>query len=166
MKTCSTLLGLSLAVCVAAPLAHADIYKYVDEEGRVTFSNIPIKGAQRIYVDSISVIPAPKPRAKAGGGTVSPRVSAPSPGNFPKVDSATQKARDTNRRLILQEELAAEQRALDEARQALADAEGTRSAEEKQNPQKYVQRLSRLREAAVVHEKNVTALTSELGRLQ
>ncbi|GAA5786743.1 hypothetical protein GCM10007860_11440 [Chitiniphilus shinanonensis] len=165
MKPCTTLPLLALAVCIAAPLAHADIYKYVDEEGRVTFSNIPIKGSQRVYIDSISVIPAPKPRTKASG-SASPKVNAPSPANFPKVDSATQKARDTNRRLILQEELSAEQRALDEARQSLAEAEGNRTAEEKQNPQKYVQRLSRLREAAVVHEKNVAALTSELGRLQ
>ncbi|HSC78927.1 MAG TPA: DUF4124 domain-containing protein [Chitinolyticbacter sp.] len=154
---------LALAVCITAPTALADIYKYVDEDGRVTFSNVPQKGAQRIYVDSISVIPGPKPRAKASTGGAS-RANAPSPGNFPKVDSATQKARDTNRNAILQEELAAEQRALADARQALNDAEATKTAEEKQNPQKYVQRLSRLREAAVMHEKNVDALTAELGR--
>ncbi|WP_148714358.1 DUF4124 domain-containing protein [Chitinolyticbacter meiyuanensis] len=155
---------LALAVCLAPAVARADIYKYVDEEGRVTFSNIPQKGAQRIYVDSISVIPGPsKPRTKASAGGAT-RVNAPSPGSFPKVDSATQKARDTNRNAILQEELAAEQRALAEARQALADAETTKTAEEKQNPQKYVQRLSRLREAAVMHEKNVAALNAELGR--
>ncbi|UXY16232.1 DUF4124 domain-containing protein [Chitiniphilus purpureus] len=165
MKSSRFTLLATLAFCAWTPAALADIYKYVDEEGRVTFSNIPQRGAQRVYVDSISVIPAPRPRAKAGLPGAS-RPSTTSPSNFPKVDSATQKARDSNRRLILQEELAAEQRALALARQSLADAESTRSTEEKQNPQKYVERLTRLREASVVHEKNVAALTAELARLR
>ncbi|XZG70930.1 DUF4124 domain-containing protein [Chitinibacteraceae bacterium HSL-7] len=158
---------IALAALLAAAPALADIYKYVDEDGRVTFSNIPRKGAQKVYVDDISVIPSPKKRSE-GGSTKSSRssVQAPSPASFPKVDAATQRARDTNRKQILTDELAAEQRALDSARQALADAETTKSNEEKQNPAKYVQRLTRLREAAMTHEKNVAALTDELGRLR
>ncbi|BCL77275.1 hypothetical protein JHS3_30110 [Jeongeupia sp. HS-3] len=155
-----------LAILMLPSLALADIYKYVDENGHVTFTNTPMKGAQRIYIDSISVIPAPaKSRAKSGGNTA-PKVSTPSPGNFPKVDAATQKSRDSNRKQILQDELGSEKTALAGAKQALADAEGNRSADEKANPQRYVERLGRLREAVVTHEKNVTALNNELTRVR
>ncbi|KAF0813989.1 hypothetical protein IGB42_01668 [Andreprevotia sp. IGB-42] len=150
-----------LPLLLAAPLALADIYKYVDDEGRVTFSNIPMRGAQRIYTDPAPAVPAPKPRSK--GGTTE-RVNAPSPGNFPKVDAATQKSRDSNRKLILQEELNAEQQALADARRALGDADANRTPEERSNISKYTERLGRLRDAVVTHEKNVTALTNELAR--
>lgn len=49
-------------VCIA-PLAHADIYKYVDEHGNVTFSNIPMRNAQRILAEPGALIPAPVPAA-------------------------------------------------------------------------------------------------------
>ncbi|GHD61385.1 DUF4124 domain-containing protein [Jeongeupia chitinilytica] len=159
---------LLLAALLVPLFARADIYKYVDENGHVTFTNTPMKGAQRIYVDSISVIPGPttttgsKPRTKSS----TPRVNTPSPADFPKVDAATQKSRDSNRKQILQDELGSERSALASARQALADAEGNRSAEEKANPQRYVERLGRLRDAVVTHEKNVEALTSELNRVR
>ncbi|WP_432722307.1 DUF4124 domain-containing protein [Jeongeupia wiesaeckerbachi] len=159
---------LLLAALLLPVFAHADIYKYVDENGHVTFTNTPMKGAQRIYVDSISVIPGPsssKPRTKTAG-TTAPRVSSPSPADFPKVDAATQKSRDSNRKQILLDELGSEKTALANAKQALADAENTRSAEEKANPQRYVERLGRLRDASVMHEKNVAALTNELNRLR
>ncbi|SMC17917.1 protein of unknown function [Andreprevotia lacus DSM 23236] len=153
-----------IPLLLAAPLALADIYKYVDEEGRVTFSNIPIKGAQRIYVDPAPAVPAPRARTTTGKAANSERVYAPSPGNFPKVDAATQKSRDTNRKLILQEELNAEQQALTDARRSLNDADANRTPEERTNVAKYTERLGRLREAVVLHEKNVAALTNELAR--
>ncbi|WP_035060243.1 DUF4124 domain-containing protein [Andreprevotia chitinilytica] len=152
-------LRVLLLLLVASP-AFADIYKYVDEEGRVTFSNIPMKGSQRIYADPVTVN-APKTRTKSGN---TPKVNSPSPGNFPKVDAATQRSRDSNRKLILQEELNAEQQALADARRALADADTNRTAEERANTSKYTEKLGRLRESVVLHEKNVAALTNELAR--
>ncbi len=145
------------ALVLAAWPAYADIYKSVDSDGRVTFSNIPMKGAIRVYTDPIPM--GNKSRGKSSGGS---NVTAPSPANFPRVDAATQKSRDTNRKQILNDELATEQQALTDARKALADAQS--SSEAQTNPQKYQERVARLRDNATLHEKNVAALQQEMAR--
>lgn len=148
-------------VCIA-PLAHADIYKYVDEHGNVTFSNIPMRNAQRILAEPGAMIPAPRSR-----GNAAPREKrTESPGNFPRVDAATQKSRDSNRHLILNEELASEQKNLADSRRLLADAETSKSAAEKASPQKYVEKIGRIRNNMILHEKNITALQAEISRLR
>jgi uncharacterized protein YaiL (DUF2058 family) len=151
-----------MTVVLVAP-AWADIYKHVDENGNITFTNQPIKGAQRILVE-----PGFKPSSPSRPGSSSGRGAAqnPSPANFPRVDSQTQRERDSNRRLILQEEMANEQKLLTEARSRLQQADATRTAEEKANPGRYLERLSRLRENVQLHEKNITALQSEISRVR
>jgi hypothetical protein len=147
-----------LVLALAALPACADIYKSVDSDGRVTFSNIPMKGATRVYTDPIPM-GNKSSRGKSSGGS---KVTAPSPADFPRVDAATQKSRDTNRRQILTDELATEQQALTDARKALADAQS--STEAQTNPQKYQERVARLRDNATLHEKNVAALQQEMAR--
>ena len=111
--------------------AHAEIYKHVDAQGRVTYSNVPIKGATKLNLEPLAT--APGPRAKT---------STPTPANFPRVDSDTQKKRDDTRRKILEEELAAEEK-------LLTDAAKGKSKEEIE-----------------LHEKNVSALKKELSNLK
>lgn len=89
---------------LAATAAYGEIYKHVDAQGRVTYSNVPIKGATKLNLEPLTTVPAP--RAKT---------SAPSPAGFPKVDNETQKKRDDTRRKILEEELAAEEKLLADA---------------------------------------------------
>lgn len=84
--------------------AHAEIYKHVDEQGRVTYSNVPMKGATKLNLEPLNTVPATRPKT-----------SAASPSDFPKVDGDTQKKRDDTRRKILEEELAAEEKLLSEA---------------------------------------------------
>lgn len=139
------LLGLLLA-CAAFPVS-AEIYKFVDENGRVTYTNIPKKGATKLDVGGSS------PASKTNRG----------PTNFPKVDSQTQKKRDDMRREILESELESEQKALADAQKALKDGEATRLPDESNNPQKYLERVKRLRENVAAHERNVTALKKEMG---
>ena len=154
---------VALGMALAAHAALADIYKYTDDEGRVTFSNIPMKGATKVYSDPVGM--SSRPRASGGGGkgTSVQRVNAPSPADFPKVDSSTQRSRDTNRRKILEDELATERQLLTDARKALSDAQAS-PAEAQLNPGKYNDKIMRLRDNATFHEKNVDALTSELSR--
>jgi hypothetical protein len=137
---------LLLALAAALPAA-AEIYKFVDENGRVTYTNIPRKGAVKLDI---------------GGAETRPKAVA-TPANFPKVDSQTQKKRDDLRRQILEDELANEQRALAEAKKALKDGEATRLPEEATDHQKYLDRVRRLREAVALHERNIAALRKELG---
>ncbi|HEY9101479.1 DUF4124 domain-containing protein [Chitinimonas sp.] len=135
-----------LLLALLAVPALADIYKQVDAEGRVTFSNIPMKGAQKLDLGPIPLT-VPGPRAKAGG----PRASAnPSPVDFPKVDSATQKSRDQTKLQILQDELGNEQKLLDTARQRYAASPAD----------------ARQRDNVTMHEKNIEALRKEIARVQ
>lgn len=142
--------------------AHADIYKHVDESGNITFTNRPMKGAQRILIEP-GLPPADTAyRAKSPGGL--PRPTASALASFPRIDADTQRKRDLNRRSILEEELANEQRLLAERRQELAQAEARRSTENRHNPPQ--EQLQRLRENLLLHERNITALQSELDKLR
>lgn len=107
------------------PAAYAEIYKHVDAQGRVTYSNVPIKGAIKLNLEPLTTVPAP--RAKT---------STPTPAGFPKVDSDTQKRRDDTRRKILEAELSAEEK-------LLADATKGQSREEIELHEKNISALKK-----------------------
>jgi hypothetical protein len=140
---------LTAWMALAAFPAAAEIYKFVDENGRVTYTNIPKKGAKKLDVDGGES--APRNRANLG------------PSTFPKVDSQTQKKRDDVRKQILEGEMANEQQALADARKALKDGEATRLGDEAKNYQKYLDRVKQLRDRVAQHERNVEALKKELA---
>lgn len=131
--------------------AHAEIYKYVGKDGRITYSNVPVKGAKKIDLGPINTIPASKTKAV--------------PANFPSVNGETQKKRDDTRRKILLDELATEQKLLEEAKQALSEGEAIRLGNEK-NYQKYLDRIQPLKDAVARHEANIEALRTEIANLK
>ncbi len=143
-----------LAVILVLAVAHAkaDIYKKVDEDGRVTYSNVPSKGAQKLNLEPLNTVPSNKPTTQ-------------SPGNFPKVDTETQKSRDNVRRQILENELAQEMTQIDDAKKALAEGEATRLGSER-NYQRYLDRIQPLKDAVAEHQKNIDALKEELAGLR
>ncbi len=148
---------LLLSLILAAP-AQAEIYKYVDENGQVTFTDVYRKGAQRIDLPG-----APKPLAPAGKAPI--RASAPSPANFPRIDAGTQKRRDDIRRQVLQDEIDGERRNAEEARRQLTLGERLQPGE-RASDTSYVNRVNRLRAALQQHEQNVTAIQRELANLR
>ena len=97
------------------------------------------------------------------GATATARGGSASPPGFPKVDTATQKGRDSVRRKVLTDELAVEERALAEAKAAYGDGAPPPTAEEKEVPHRYAERVGKLRQAVALHEKNVEALKKELA---
>jgi len=137
---------------LAVAHAKADIYKKVDEDGRVTYSNVPSKGAQKLNLEPLNTVPSSKP-------------STQPPGNFPKVDAETQKSRDNVRRQILENELAQEMTQLDDAKKALAEAESTRLGSER-NYQRYLDRVQPYKDAVAEHQKNIDALKEEIAGLK
>jgi hypothetical protein len=149
--------SLLLSLILAAP-AQAEIYKYVDENGQVTFTDVYKKGAQRIDLPG-----APKPLAPAGKAPA--RASTPSPANFPRIDAGTQKRRDDIRRQVLQDEIDGERRNAEEARRQLTLGERLQPGE-RATDTSYVNRVSRLRAALQQHEQNVTAIQRELANLR
>ncbi len=135
-------------------LVQADIYKYVDREGHVTYSSTPIKGAKKLNLEPL------------------PTMTPISAGEDFHVNRATQKKRDEERRRILQDELATEQKLLAEARQKLQDAENmshvyrTPEGKNLRNVVAYDESVKDSQSEVTLHEKNVEALQSELSRFK
>ena len=146
-------LFLGMAAAVAATASHADVYKCVDADGHVTYTNTKssAKGCKVLSQDQrVSTVP--------GRAT-------PSPAGFPKVDGDTQKARDSDRRKILEQELGTEQQHLDQARKELAEQEAVRSGDER-NYQRVLDRLQPYKDKMALHERNIEALKKEIANLR
>ena len=145
---------------LAATATQADVmYQCIDEQGHKTFSNVKLtaRGAKCTAMDlgpATTMPPPPKPAAKT-----------PSPASFPKVGENDQKARDTDRRRILEGELAAEQKNLEQAKKELAEQEAVRSGDER-NYQRVLERLEPFKNKVALHERNIDAIQRELAKLR
>jgi hypothetical protein len=161
-------------LCCSAALvisAQAEIYKRVDDDGHVTYSSIPIKGAKKLHLE-----PLP---------TMAPTSSSRNSESFPRVNSETQNRRDDTRRKILEDELATEQKALEEARLKLKEGEENPEVYQqtvvvgktkdgapitetvtRRNVAKYDEKVNSLQDDVSAHEKNVEALKTELSNLK
>lgn len=148
-----------LATLMLAAPAQAEIYKYVDENGQVTFTDVYRKGAQKIALPGA---PSALPAGKAGSRRAS---YAPSPASFPRIDAATQKRRDDIRGQVLQDEIAGERRNAEEARRQLALGERLQPGE-RATDATYINRVNKLRAAVQQHEQNVAAIQRELANLK
>ncbi len=150
----STVLFAMVVTAVRADV----MYQCVDEDGHKTFSNVKPsgKGVRCTAMDLApsTSVPAPKPAAKV-----------PTPANFPKVGEGAQKERDNDRRRILEGELAAEQKNLEQAKKDLAEQEADRSGDER-NYQRLLERLEPFKNKVALHERNIEAIQKELAKLR
>lgn len=144
-------------------LACAEIYKHVDADGRVTYSNVKSKGAVRLEIDQSS-------NTKANA--VAPNKRTATPQNFPRVDKDTQTQRDNKRHSILQTELDAEKEALEEAKKAYTEGEAnpevfrTVGGKTFRNVPKFEEKMRGLKENVDIHQKNIELLQKELDSLR
>lgn len=92
----------ALLLLLAAPLGAEQIYKHVDERGRVTYSNEPIKGGKKVDLPPISTVSLPKPPPDAK----------------PEAKAAADKAQQKKN---LQDAIAAEEKALEKAKSKGSD---------------------------------------------
>jgi HAMP domain-containing protein len=81
------------------------------------------------------------------------------------VDSATQRARDDDRRTILEDELRAEERKLADLKRDFNNGEPERQGNEK-NYARYQERVAQMRDDIGRSEKNVEALRRELANIR
>jgi hypothetical protein len=132
--------------CVDKPsVVEGSMYRCLTRSGANSYFNVPgASGGDR------------------NGGRKSDKPAA-APAGFPRVDAETQKGRDDLRRKVLTDELAAEEKYMAEARGAYDNGAPQPLPEEKADAEKYRQRISRLREAVRLHERNIEALKKELG---
>ena len=131
--------GVTLALAAGAQ-AQTTIYKFVDESGRVTYSNKPMKGATVLELEPLTVMQStPAPVAAKTAAAIEkadavpvrdakPAVATVTPvSTLAAVDPQVQRRRDGDRRRILEDELSHEEQSLSGARDALM--------QEQQNPQ-------------------------------
>jgi hypothetical protein len=134
--------------CVDTPrIVGGSMYRCTTSSGAAAYFNIP--GADNL----------PPTRRE---GTSSAK-NTPTPAGFPKVDADTQKSRDETRRKVLSEELAAEEKMLAAERAAYANGAPVPLPEERNDAEKYRERIARLRQAVALHERNIEALKKELA---
>ena len=155
------LFGLSV-LFLTQNLAHAqsEVFLCVDDNGHKEYKNTgTTKGCKRVDLPGITVVPAPALPRKAA-----PR-AASSPADFPKVDDSTQKARDSDRRQILQNELKSEEQKLADLKKEYNNGEPERRGDER-NYAKYQDRVAQLKESISRSEKNIEALQRELNNLK
>jgi len=203
--------GLAIVASTSA-LAQSTIYKHVDESGRVTYTNRPMKGAVAMELEPLTTIPA------TPAGTLSPVRATPAPEkaesrsaepsgkneslaaaarpavatvtpvhrtSLAAVEPTVQKKRDSDRKRILEEELAQEEQSLTTARVSLTQEQqnpqlvaAVRAAQQADNPSaaqllefrnnidKASSRIRGLQATVAEHEKNIEALRKELGALK
>lgn len=157
------LIGLGLCFLYVAPtLAQSDVYLCVDANGKKEYKNTGItKGCKLVDLPHVNTIPAPTKKAT----TSSNAKPVATPGNFPKVDDSTQKARDSDRKQILMDELKIEEQKLAAIKKEYNGGEVERRADERQ-PSKYVERVNNLKNDLARTEKNIEALKREISNLK
>ncbi|WP_061534294.1 hypothetical protein [Collimonas arenae] len=159
---------LLAVVGIAAGTVHAqsEVFLCVDQNGVKEYKNTgDTKGCKRVSLPPLTVSSSSKPSTGGGGGAASSKPAASTPSDFPKVDNGTQKARDNDRRQILQDELRNEQQRLADLKKDYNDGAPERQGNEK-NYAKYQERVASMKEDISRSEKNIEALNRELANLK
>ena len=137
--------------------AQSEIFQCTDESGKVEYKNNgSTKGCKKLAVDPV-VIPKLSAPAKAAGNA--------SPQGFPKVDNPTQKARDNDRKRILEDELRTSETRLADLKREYNSGEPERQGNER-NYQRYLDRVDRLKADIARTESDLGSIKSELGKFQ
>jgi hypothetical protein len=153
------LLALALLAGLGVqPLARADIYLCVDANGKKELTDNPKTGCKQLDVPNN--IPAPSGRRNTG-----PAKPVTTPTDFPKVGGSEQRARDADRREILQQELRAEEKKLAELKSEYNKGEPERQGNEK-NYAKYQERVASMKDDISRAERNIDALRREISNIR
>lgn len=135
--------------------ANGGVFKCVDRDGSITYGNVGnVKGCKQIETDTVNSVPFPKPASTAARSA--------SPG---KSEGGAQRARDTDRRRILQEEMASEEKRLADLRKEFNSGEPERRGDEK-NYAKYQERSDKLKADVTRSESNIESLRREIANIK
>lgn len=155
------LMTIFLAAAAGYTYAQSDVYLCLGENGSREYKNTgATKGCKKVDLPGITMIPAPKRPVQ----TASAKPTS-SPSDFPKVEGSTQKARDTDRRQILQDEMKTEEQKLANLKKEFNNGEPERQGDER-NYAKYQERVASMKEDLDRTEKNVEALKREIGNIK
>ncbi|HRE17457.1 MAG TPA: DUF4124 domain-containing protein [Rhodocyclaceae bacterium] len=145
--------SIALLAIAGGAQAQSTIYKCTDADGGTLISNNRVdKSCKAVVTGPDNAMKAPRAPSAAAN---------PTPSSFPKVAEDQQKARDNDRKRILEQELAGEQKNLDQAKRELAEQEALKPATE--DRQRGIDRLQPYKDRVAQHERNIAAINKELG---
>lgn len=145
-----------IAGCLAAPLwAQGAIYRCGNEfSNTITDADAKTRGCKLVSGGNVTVVPAQRPAAaKASGATA-------------RVDSADQRAKDSDSRLILEAELKKAEARRAELIKEFNNGEPEKLGPEQRNNQKYLDRVAEMKDSIARNERDIEGIRRELGRLQ
>jgi hypothetical protein len=123
----------------------SEVYKLVDENGNVTYSNTPLKDSRKLSLPPLIVMP---------GTDLESKIRTPKPSeNY-----------NEKQRKIVKKMIADEVKLLEDKKKEYNDGEPERFGSER-NYQRYLDRIQRLKEEIVLHEENIRSLEIELQDL-
>lgn len=131
-------------------VAGKEIYKLVDKDGNITFTNRPTRNAQKINLASFS--------GSANTHTANTVTVTQKPISAPSIKSNAQKERDGTRRQILEKELHSENKLLSDTKQSLSQISQS-------NDNLQDGKIAQLKSKLFLHQRNISALKKELSRL-
>lgn len=156
-----------VAWSAVGPTAHAQGQIFRCPGTPVEYINDPqqarTRGCTPMEGGNITIIQGTTPRAAPAPAPARP-ASTPRNGGD-RVDPATQRARESDARAILENELRQAQERLAQARRAYADGQPEKQGIEGRNHQRYLDRVAELRAAVNRAEADVTGIQREIERL-
>ena len=155
MKTFLFALSALAGTLVLQPASAQDKIYRCGNEYTNNVSDAKARGCKLVEGGNVTVLQASKPAAAP---------AAASPANAPKVSDADQKARDSDRRAILQDELRKAEGKLAELRKEYNDGAPQKSALELRNTQAYQDRVTELKANLDRAQADVDGIRRELER--
>lgn len=137
------------AVSIGSARADNDVYVCTDANGVKVFTDVSSKGCKKEDLPGLTTFPVTKKTNAA-------------PTNFPKVDPSIQKRRDDERKQILHDEMANEQKKLDDLNAEYNNGQPDRQGNEK-NYAKYLERTQNLKDEITRSQQNIDALQREIN---
>lgn len=158
----------SIALMVASTPVLATVYRcpgppvlYTDA---LSAKEAQEKGCRTIEGTPITVMQTARPRAAAPASSGSGAVADAGRSNEGRVDAGQQRARDDERRRVLQTELRQAEERLSAAQKEFNGGQGERRGDER-NYQRYLDRMAELKDNIARYEADVQALRREIAKL-
>ncbi|WP_076569227.1 DUF4124 domain-containing protein [Janthinobacterium sp. TND4EL3] len=158
------------ALLGAAAQAHGQLYVCADAQGHKTYTDKRAGAGCKLLDLPGAMTEPPRKTAPLAGAPARPALQAvgtpaPAAGAFPRVDGAEQRARDLDRRQILQDELRSEEQKLAAQRMEFNGGQPERQGNER-NYAKYQERVAQLKDNISRTQQNIDALKREIANIR
>lgn len=155
------LIPAAAAFFVIPGLAQDRIYRCGNEYTN-TVPNAQTKGCKLMEGGNVTVVQGVRPTASASARAIAPSAAVSSGG--PRVDLNDQKARDSDARQILEQELKKAEARQGELLKEYNGGAPEKRGEEARNNTKYLERVAEIKAALARNESDMAGIRRELGR--